>query len=240
MAGLTAGPAPGTMLRAEGVGKCFREGDKRHEVLRSVDLEVRRGESVALLGRSGSGKSTLLNLLAGIDRPDTGRILLGGRDIGSLGEPDRTLYRRRHIGFVYQFFNLLPMLTAAENVALPLELNGCPPEENRDRLFRILERVGLTERAEAFPDQLSGGEQQRVAIARALVHEPDLVLADEPTGNLDAESGALVLALLQELFSEGHRSLVLVTHSLQVARIADRIVTLDQGAILSGPERFAW
>ncbi len=227
------------LLRVEGVRKCYREGERHREVLIDLDLQLQRGERLALLGRSGSGKSTLLNLLAGIDRADSGRILLDGQDIGALGEPRRTLLRRR-IGFVYQFFNLLPTLTAAENVALPLELEGQAPGAVRRRVAEILEAVGLSGREGAFPDQLSGGEQQRVAIARALVHGPELVLADEPTGNLDAETGAQVLGLLQRLFGERRHSLILVTHSLQVAQIADRILTLENGTLRSGPERFAW
>ena len=234
------GGAPEPLLRAEGVCKCYREGDRRNEVLRRLDFELHRGECVALLGRSGSGKSTLLNLLAGIDQPDAGRILLDGRDIGALGEPQRTLLRRRHIGFIYQVFNLLPTLTVAENVALPLELNGRRTANVRRRVAEILEQVSLTDRNDAFPDQLSGGEQQRVAIARALVHEPDIVLADEPTGNLDARTGAQVLALLDTLFRGPERCLILVTHSLQVAALADRILTLEDGMLRGGPERFAW
>ena len=249
MAGLAAenplGAAYGTppgqpLVVAEGVRKCYREANQLHEVLTALELRLHRGERLALLGRSGSGKSTLLNLLAGIDQADSGRILFAGRDIGTLGEPARTLLRRRHIGFIYQFFNLLPTLTAAENVALPLELNGFTASAVAERVEGILHQVGLSNRRQAFPDQLSGGEQQRVAIARALVHEPDLVLADEPTGNLDAESGAQVLGLLQGLCHNRRQSLVLVTHSLQVARIADRILTLDNGTLRAGPEHLAW
>jgi putative ABC transport system ATP-binding protein len=221
--------ADGPLLRVEGVRKCYREGDRSREVLTEIHLLLQRGDRLALLGRSGSGKSTLLNLLAGIDRADSGHIFLGGEEIGALGEPARTLLRRR-IGFIYQFFNLLPTLTAA----------GFAPEAVRQRVAEILEAVGLGTRGEAFPDQLSGGEQQRVAIARALIHQPDLVLADEPTGNLDAETGAQVLGLLQRLFSDRRQSLILVTHSLQVAQIADRILTLERGTLRAGPERFAW
>lgn len=231
--------APTPLLRVEGVSKCYREGDRRREVLTDLGLELGRGERIALLGRSGSGKSTLLNLLAGIDRADAGRILLEGQDIGTLGEPGRTLLRRR-IGFVYQFFNLLPTLTAAENVALPLELQGVAPDRVHQRVDELLEAVGLAGRGPAYPDQLSGGEQQRVAIARALVHQPELVLADEPTGNLDAETGSQMLGLLRRLFSDRRQSLILVTHSLQVAQIADRILILENGTLCAGPERFTW
>ena len=223
------GEDAGPLLRVKGLGRDFREGERQRSVLRGVDLQVARGEIVALLGRSGSGKSTLLNLLSGIDDPDHGEIHMDGVVLSALSEPERTLFRRHHIGFVYQFFNLIPTLTVAENVRLPLELVG----RRRDTVAaaRMLEEVGLQERADTFPDRLSGGEQQRVAIARALVHRPALVLADEPTGNLDAENGRRVLELLQRLVRARTQTLVLVTHSQEVAAIADRALWLRDGRL---------
>ncbi len=186
---------------------------------------------MALLGRSGCGKSTLLNLIGGIDQPDEGRIVIDGIAITELDERARTLFRRRHIGFVYQFFNLVPTLTVEENLLLPLELNGWSRSRGKERARELLRAVNLPEKAASFPDQLSGGEQQRVAVARALVHRPDLVLADEPTGSLDAESGEQVLELLDRLVSAERRTLLMVTHSREVAARADRILTLRDGRL---------
>jgi len=202
-------------------------------VLQGVEATLQPGECVALLGRSGSGKSTLLNLIAGIDRPDAGEVWLGDTPISRLAEPELTRLRRRRIGFVYQFFNLIPTLTTQENLALPLELNGLPAPEIERRSRAMLLAVGLEGRASSFPDQLSGGEQQRVAIARALVHQPPLVLADEPTGNLDQQAGEQVLELMFGLARRQAGCLLLVTHSLAVARRADRILTLRDGRLLS-------
>ncbi|NEV60690.1 ABC transporter ATP-binding protein [Thiorhodococcus minor] len=228
------------MLRASRLHKAYREGRELHPVLDAVSLEVVPGECVALLGRSGSGKSTLLNMLAGIDRPDRGTVELLGHHLAELGEPALTLLRRREIGFVYQFFNLIPTLKVSENLALPLELNGVGGRDIARRVGTLLERLGLGSRSRAYPDQLSGGEQQRVAIGRALIHQPSLVLADEPTGNLDAETGEQILALLSELFHERNQTLVLVTHSLAVSSIADRVLTLDHGQIAESPGDFSW
>ncbi len=236
----SSSPGDATLVRLDGVSHWYHEGRQRHRVLSGVDLQVQRGESLALLGRSGSGKTTLLNLIAGIDRPAQGSIRVAGHDTVRFKEPDRTLFRRRSLGFIYQFFNLLPTLSVAENVALPMELNRWPRQEIRRRTTRLLEDVGLADRAGDFPDQLSGGEQQRVAIARGLVHEPELVLADEPTGNLDAESGRQVLQLLQRMLGTPGRTLILVTHSLQVARACDRILTLQRGRLCQPDEKLAW
>jgi putative ABC transport system ATP-binding protein len=218
-------------VRVRGLSRSYREGQTIHPVISAAQLHILPGECVALLGRSGSGKSTLLNLIAGIDRPDRGEVLIDGQNITALQEPALTLFRRRHIGFVYQFFNLIPTLTAAENIALPLELNALPRDAIAAQSAGMLEAVGLGARADAYPDQLSGGEQQRVAIARALVHRPTLVLADEPTGNLDQATGEQVLALMMSLARDERSSLLLVTHSLAVARRADRILTLHQGRL---------
>jgi putative ABC transport system ATP-binding protein len=228
------------LLEARQLARSYREGGAVRTVLHGADLRLDAGECVALLGRSGCGKSTLLNLLGGIDRPDAGTVTVDGIAMGDLEEPERTLFRRRHLGFVYQSFNLIPTLTTGENVGLPLELNGVPAAEAAPRIAAILEAVGLGDRAGAFPDQLSGGEQQRVAVARALVHRPRLVLADEPTGNLDAETGAQVLHLLRDLHRREGQALLMVTHSLSVARVADRILTLADGVVTDAGDGLAW
>jgi putative ABC transport system ATP-binding protein len=187
-----------------------------------------------VLGPSGSGKSTLLNLVSGIDRPDGGWVEVGGVRLTGLGERERTLVRRREIGFVFQFFHLLPTLTVRENLLLPLELRGRVGPAERERARALLARVGLEGRADAFPDRLSGGEQQRVAVARALVHEPALVLADEPTGNLDPDTGARALDLLEELVREHGRTLLAVTHSRDLATRADRVLRVEHGRLVEG------
>ncbi|AKH19213.1 ABC transporter ATP-binding protein [Sedimenticola thiotaurini] len=219
------------LLVVEQLSHSYREGGDSRPILNGIDLRVAEHECIALLGRSGSGKSTLLNMLAGIDTPQAGRIEILGEDINALSERDRTLLRRRHIGFVYQFFNLIPTLTIAENVGLPLELNGVGEQEISRLVGLILSDIGLGDRWNAFPDQLSGGEQQRVAIARALIHTPPIVLADEPTGNLDAETGDQILAILLGLTRQLKRTLIIVTHSQEVAERADRILTLNDGLL---------
>ncbi len=205
-----------------------------HAVLRGLDLDVARGEIVAILGPSGSGKSTLLNLLAGIDDADAGTIEVDGVSLATLSDRERTLFRRRRVGFVFQFFNLLPTLTVAENLLLPLDLVGSHGAEAERRVADLLERVGIAGRGAAYPDRLSGGEQQRVAVARALAHDPDLILADEPTGNLDRETGRRVLRLLEELVRAEDRTMVVVTHSHDVLESADRVLTLRDGALVEG------
>ena len=227
------------LLVVENLLHSYREGGDSRPILNGIDLQVAEHECSALLGRSGSGKSTLLNMLAGIDTPQEGRIQVMGQDINALSERDRTLLRRRHIGFVYQFFNLIPTLTVAENVGLPLELNGLKELEISRMVGLILSDVGLGDRWNAFPDQLSGGEQQRIAIARALIHNPTIVLADEPTGNLDAETGDQILGILIGLSRQLKRTLIIVTHSLEVAERADRILTLSDG-ILSERGELLW
>ncbi|MEN8177753.1 MAG: ABC transporter ATP-binding protein [Pseudomonadota bacterium] len=222
------------------LSRSYREGNRSHPVIRNAEMQIQAGECVALLGRSGSGKSTLLNLIAGIDRPDSGEISIDGERITQLKEPALTLFRRRQIGFVYQFFNLIPTLTTRENIALPLELNNCSIATMPKKVAQMLEAVNLTERGDAYPDQLSGGEQQRVAIARALVHRPALVLADEPTGNLDQAAGENALDLMIALAREEQSSLLLVTHSLTVAQRADRILTLQQGQLSEQGAELAW
>ncbi|HBG06484.1 MAG: ABC transporter ATP-binding protein [Geobacteraceae bacterium GWC2_58_44] len=220
------------LVELKGICKSFREGERERTVFRDASLVIAPGEWVFLLGRSGSGKSTLLNLLSGIDLPDRGEVVVDAKPLNRLSERERTLFRRNSIGFVFQFYNLIPTLSVAENVLLPLELNGKLTPALRDRARELLDQVGLGERAESFPDRLSGGEQQRVAVARALVHRPKLVLADEPTGNLDAETGRQVLDLFQRLVRQTGTTMVLVTHSSEVARLADRVLTIREGRLV--------
>lgn len=228
------------VVRVRTLTRVYREGDQPRTVLQGLDLDVRRGEGIALLGRSGSGKSTLLNLISGIDLPTGGEIRINGADLTRMSERERTLFRRRQIGFVYQFYNLIPTLTVEENLRLPLELNAWDRQAAWRRAGHLLEQVDLAERWTAYPDQLSGGEQQRIAIARALVHEPMLVLADEPTGNLDVETGQRVLQILEDLVRTEHKTLILVTHSRQVTEIADRVLTLEDGRVKEAVAEVAW
>jgi len=226
------GSADRPALLLAGVIRSYREGERVRPVLTAVDLTVAPGESVALLGPSGSGKSTLLNLIGGIDAPDAGRVEVAGVAIHDLSERERSLFRRRGIGFVFQLFNLVPTLTVEENLLLPLELAGEATRGARDRARGLLDRLGLGDRGDSWPERLSGGEQQRVAVARAVIHRPALVLADEPTGNLDQDTGAEVLELLQDLRREAGTTLVVVTHSVAVAGRMDRCLELRGGRLL--------
>jgi putative ABC transport system ATP-binding protein len=222
------------------VHKSYQEGGRQRQVLAGADLELRQGERVALLGRSGSGKSTLLNLIAGLDQADAGRVLVDTIDLTRASDQQRTLLRRRRVGFIYQSFNLIPTLTVAENIALPLELNAWQSADARQRTTQLLAEVGLAERAASYPHQLSGGEQQRVAICRALSIRPPIVLADEPTGNLDSTTGRHVLEMLATLSVEQEATLLLVTHSREVARSADRLLMLQDGRIVADQGEVAW
>lgn len=222
-----------SFLRLVELCKYFQEGGQTRHVLENTSLEIIRGEVIAILGKSGSGKTTLLNLISGIDQVDCGDIFLDGIRLTGLGETERTLVRRQKIGFIFQFFNLIATLTVWENVVLPLELNGLMDEAGISRAHNLLETVGLSGREATYPDRLSGGEQQRVAITRALVHNPILVLADEPTGNLDEETGKQILELLDRLTRQAGKSLILVTHSPDAAAFADRIFTLREGRLVA-------
>ena len=221
------------MVRARGLVKTFGEGRSARRVLDGADVDVAAGERVAVLGRSGSGKSTLLHLLGGLDRPEAGTVQLGGELLDGAGERRLSALRRMHVGFVFQFFHLLPELTGEANVLLAARVRGARPDASA-RGRALVDRLGLRHVAASFPHQLSGGEQQRFAIARALVNDPSLVLADEPTGNLDAQAGADVLALLRELAAEG-RAVVLVTHEPSAAAIADRVLRLEHGRLAAEP-----
>jgi len=219
------------VLSVKNLCRSFREGAREHRVLEHAEAEFAAGEVVAVIGRSGSGKSTLLNLISGIDRPDSGTVAIDNLEVTALTEPDLTLFRRRHIGFVYQFFNLVPTLDVEENVRLVLELNGVRAAEARERSSAILKEVGLGDRLHSLVDTLSGGEQQRVAIARALVHRPPLLLADEPTGNLDEETARQVLPVLLSLTRQLGSTLIIVTHDTALARRADRMLELRDGRL---------
>jgi len=220
------------MIAAHGLEKTYTSGGRPLPVLRSLDLEVAPEAFVAIVGPSGSGKTTLLGLLAGLDEPSAGRVLLDGQDLFALTEDQRAEFRSRNVGFVFQTFHLLPTLTALENVLVPLELQG-EARGLRDRAVALLELVGLGDRLHHYPAQLSGGEQQRVALARAFANRPKILFADEPTGNLDTETGATIVAMMEELNREARTTLVLVTHDLTLAERAHRVVRLRSGAIVS-------
>ncbi|MBI4787122.1 MAG: ABC transporter ATP-binding protein [Chloroflexi bacterium] len=224
---------PAHFIRLVGVSKSFQEGERPRVVLDDLTAAIAPGEFVALVGRSGSGKTTVLNLIAGLDLPTSGEIWVGDACLSALSDRDRTLFRRSHIGFVFQFFNLIPTLTVRENVLLTAELSGWREQEAHAQAERLLDTVGLLDRAGVFPDKLSGGEQQRIAIARALCSDPQLILADEPTGNLDADTGAQVLDLLIALARERRKTLILVTHSPDIAALADRVLKLEHGKLVN-------
>ncbi|MBE9030227.1 ABC transporter ATP-binding protein [filamentous cyanobacterium LEGE 11480] len=222
----------GALIKIAKLTKTYQEGESQRTVLRDVNLQFSPGEFSVLLGQSGSGKSTLLNLISGIDQPDSGSIHLNGTDITQLDERSRTLLRRDEIGFVFQFFNLIPTLTVLENITLPQELAGTALKQASVAAEQLLAQVGLQGRSSAFPDQLSGGQQQRVAIARALAHNPNLVLADEPTGNLDEETGTTVLDLLLDLVRTSGKTLLMATHNPEIAKYADRVLRVQEGHLV--------
>jgi putative ABC transport system ATP-binding protein len=221
---------PSAVVAAAGITRRYGSGETAVDALRGVSLEVGRGQLIAVMGPSGSGKSTLMHVLAGLDKPTSGTVEIDGTEITALGDTDLTKLRRRHIGFVFQFFNLLPMLTAEENVALPLTIAGAKPD--RAWLDELLERTGLTDRRKHRPAELSGGQQQRVAIARALITRPTIVFADEPTGNLDSRTSGEILELVRDSVESLGQTTVMVTHEPRAAAIADRILFLDDGLIV--------
>lgn len=216
------------MIKLENVSKGYSEGKVLHTILSGVNLNINKGEIVILYGKSGSGKSTLLNLLAGIDLPDEGSIFFENVNITALSEKERTLFRRKRIGFIFQFFNLIPTLTVSENLKLPLELNSMPFKKADE----MLDEVGLLDRINAYPDVLSGGEQQRVAIARALIHNPDFILADEPTGNLDFDTSKQIIDLIDRIVKQQGKTMIMATHSKDVMGLADRVLTLKDGKFI--------
>jgi putative ABC transport system ATP-binding protein len=220
----------GAVVAARDVARRYGEGDTAVDALRGVSLDVSRGQLTAVMGPSGSGKSTLMHILAGLDRPTAGEVAIAGTSIGRLGDTELTKLRREHIGFVFQFFNLLPMLTAEENIVLPLELAG--RKLDKGWVDEVIGKVGLTDRRKHRPSELSGGQQQRVAIARALISKPTVMFADEPTGNLDSQTSAEILELLRESVDSYGQTTVAVTHDANVAAIADRVLFLADGLIV--------
>lgn len=221
------------MISLQNVSRYYEAGERSVHALEDISLEIPPHQFVAVVGPSGCGKSTLLHLIAGLDRPTSGEIVVDGLNLTTADDAQLTNFRRRQLGLVFQFFNLLPTMNALENVSFPLLLQGVPLEESEDRARALLERVGLTNRATHFVHQLSGGEQQRTAIARALVHQPSLLIADEPTGNLDTAAAERVLDLLRQIASERMATLILVTHSAEVAATASRRIELRDGRVLS-------
>ena len=217
-------------LELKGLYKSYFDGSGDHHILKGADLNVEKGETVAILGSSGSGKSTLLNLIAGIDLPDQGEVCIDGKSLGQMSEKNRTLLRRRNMGFVFQSFNLIPTLNVYENLMLPLELNQI--SKNSGIISQMLEALGLKGREESHPDRLSGGEQQRVAIARALMHQPSLLLADEPTGNLDAETSQETLKLINHLVHRSRTTMIMATHSQEVIEWVDRVLGIEDGKLI--------
>jgi putative ABC transport system ATP-binding protein len=212
------------MIKLENVEKYYGE----HKVLKGINLEVRKGEFISIMGSSGSGKSTLLNLVGGMDRPEKGKILIDGEEISAFTDEQLTLYRRKKIGFIFQFFNLLPNITVFENISIPLLLNSM---EDKERVIAYIKRVDLQGKEDQYPYQLSGGEQQRVAIARALINDPEIILADEPTGSLDTETGKLIMDLMKQFMEETSRTVILVTHESYIAEYAKRIVRIRDGIL---------
>jgi len=218
-------------VQLQGVSKIYQMGEVRVHALRNVDLQVQEGEFRLVVGPSGSGKTTALNLIGGLDSPSSGSLVVAGEDIAGYSEAQLTTYRREKIGFIFQFFNLLPTLTAQENVEFALELVETDAKRVRQRALELLDKVGLADRADHFPSQLSGGEQQRVAIARALAKDPLILLADEPTGNLDFRMGQKVLRVMQDLNRQEGRTVILVTHNTAIGAMADRVVHLRDGQV---------
>ncbi len=221
-----------TLVDIRNLRKQYQQGGQTRTILDGVNLQIHEGEFFVLLGKSGSGKSTLLNLISTIDTPDGGSVVIGGTDVTKLSERKRTLFRREEIGIVFQFFNLIPTLTVLENITLPRELGGVAHSKAAQTARDLLAEVGLGDRADSYPDKLSGGEQQRVAIARALAHEPTLVLADEPTGNLDEDTGERVLDTLLKLTRGAGRTLVMATHNPEIVPFADRVARIHDGKLV--------
>jgi len=220
------------LLKVVNLTKTYLEGESERHVLRGVQFEIYKGELIVILGRSGSGKSTLLNLISGIDVASSGEVFFGNRNLTALSENERTLFRRESIGIIFQSFNLIPTLTVAENMLLPMELTGRLSTAQQARALEVLEEVGLKDRSDSYPDRLSGGEQQRVALARALAHEPLLILADEPTGNLDFKTAGQVMDILQRLVHDEKRTMLIATHDRDILNLADRIFSLQEGRLV--------
>ncbi len=221
-----------TLIKLNHVSKHYEEGSDNREILTDINAEIKTTEVVSFIGKSGIGKSTLLNLISGIDVCDSGDITIDGVFINKLSDTKRTLFRRKNIGFVFQFFNLVSTLTIEENIALPLKLNKFDPETTNQTVDRLLEHVGLLDRKKSFPDKLSGGEQQRIAVARALSHNPKLIIADEPTGNLDTNNSSILMGLLVSLAKEYGTTIIIATHSDEVLKYSDRIMSIESGILI--------
>ena len=218
------------ILSARNLKKYYGAEDNLTKALDGVDLDVEQGEFVAIIGASGSGKSTLLNMIGGLDVPTSGQVCIGGKEIGKMKPDELTVFRRKNIGFIFQNYNLIPVLNVLENITLPIEMDGKKPDENF--IEQIIELLGLTEKVYKMPSQLSGGQQQRVAIARALASKPSMILADEPTGNLDSETSREVLELLKETSERFHQTIVMITHNPEIARLADRMIRIGDGRVV--------
>jgi putative ABC transport system ATP-binding protein len=219
------------MITLTNLTKIYEEGNKNHKVLCDLNYKFESSEISIMYGRSGSGKSTLLNLISGIDKPTSGNIFIDNRDITTMNEKERTIFRRVHIGFIFQFFNLIPTLNVFENLLLPLELVGKIGKNEKQKAEDLLNDVGLIDKKNSYPDRLSGGEQQRVAIARALIHDPAIILADEPTGNLDYETGLQIIELLDRLVKSEKKLMIMATHSKDVIGLADKILMVKDGKL---------
>ena len=220
------------ILKTEGLRKTYGTGEAKVEALRGIDLSVNKGEFLSIVGTSGSGKSTLLHMLGGLDRPSEGKVIIDGKDIFSLKDEELTIFRRRKIGFVFQAFNLVPVMSVYENIVLPIELDGEKPDQ--DFVNEIINTLGLSEKTKAYPSQLSGGQQQRVAIARALASAPAIILADEPTGNLDSKTTQDVMGLLKVTSQKFGQTIVMITHNDEIAQLADRSIRIEDGLIVRG------
>ena len=220
------------ILKTENLRKTYGTGEAKVEALRGVNLTVNKGEFLSIVGTSGSGKSTLLHMLGGLDRPTDGKVIIDGKDIFSLKDEELTIFRRRKIGFVFQAFNLVPVMSVYENIVLPIELDGEKP--NQDLVNEIINTLGLSEKLKAYPSQLSGGQQQRVAIARALASAPAIILADEPTGNLDSKTTQDVMGLLKVTSQKFAQTIVMITHNDEIAQLADRSIRIEDGMIVRG------
>ena len=220
------------ILKTENLRKTYGTGEAKVEALRGVDLTVNKGEFLSIVGTSGSGKSTLLHMLGGLDRPTEGKVIIDGKDIFSLKDEELTIFRRRKIGFVFQAFNLVPVMSVYENIVLPIELDGEKP--NQELVNEIINTLGLSEKLKAYPSQLSGGQQQRVAIARALASAPAIILADEPTGNLDSKTTQDVMGLLKVTSQKFSQTIVMITHNDEIAQLADRSIRIEDGMIVRG------
>lgn len=218
------------ILKVENLVKTYGEGDNIVNAVDNISLSVNKGEFVAIVGASGSGKSTLLHLLGGVDRPTSGKIYIDGNEINNMNNDKLAIFRRRHIGIVYQFYNLIPILTVEENISLPCDLDGNRPD--KERMDLILKSFGLFERRNHLPNELSGGQQQRTSIARALINNPAILLADEPTGNLDSKSTEEIMSILKMSNRDFNQTIIMITHNLEIAKEADRIITIQDGKIL--------